>query len=189
MSVMVDSGPHGMIFTLCGVAILGSLVYILYSFFSSSDHPIISRINSTTASLLSSSSPSREKWNGSSPPQTKASDVDYSQIFPPSQRELLAQASPAIAAAAATASNGAQGPLLALEEDFRRADPRKRVFSGFTVGEIHALGDFPDYATLSGVPLPSPLVDFDITKAVPRPYRPFRWSYHQTMCMHLSRHG
>jgi hypothetical protein len=52
----------------------------------------------------------------------------------------------------------------------------------FTVEDIEALGDFPDYATLSGIPLPEPYHDFDIKKAKPRPYRPFRWAYHQTMC-------
>jgi hypothetical protein len=53
---------------------------------------------------------------------------------------------------------------------------------GFSTDDIKALGDFPDYATLSGVPLPRPYPEFDIKKAIPRPYRPFRWAYHQTMC-------
>lgn len=48
--------------------------------------------------------------------------------------------------------------------------------------EIDSYGDFPDYAALSGVPLPRPYPEFDIAKALPRPYRPFRWVYHQTMC-------
>jgi hypothetical protein len=52
----------------------------------------------------------------------------------------------------------------------------------FSTDDIKALGDFPDYATLSGVPLPRPYPEFDIKRAIPRPYRPFRWSYHQTMC-------
>jgi len=38
-----------------------------------------------------------------------------------------------------------------------------------------------DYFKLSGVPPPTPLVDFELEKARPRPYRPFRWEYHQTM--------
>jgi hypothetical protein len=42
--------------------------------------------------------------------------------------------------------------------------------------------DFTDYFALTGVPPPKPLPDFDIDKALPRPYRPFRWKYHQTMC-------
>ena len=43
----------------------------------------------------------------------------------------------------------------------------------------------PDYAKLTGVPVPRPLYHFDIDRAKPRPYRPFRWEYHQTMCMSL----
>lgn len=57
--------------------------------------------------------------------------------------------------------------------------------TGFSVDEIKALGDFPDYATLSGVPLPNAYTEHDVDKAKPRPYRPFRWNYHQTMCMYL----
>jgi hypothetical protein len=53
---------------------------------------------------------------------------------------------------------------------------------GFSIAEIKALGDFPNYAALSGVPLPKPYHDFNIEKSLPRPYRPFRWAYHQTMC-------
>ncbi|KAG6816735.1 hypothetical protein H0H87_003435 [Tephrocybe sp. NHM501043] len=41
----------------------------------------------------------------------------------------------------------------------------------------------PDYARLSGVPLPRPLLNFDIKAAKARPYRPFRWNYHQTMAL------
>ena len=51
--------------------------------------------------------------------------------------------------------------------------------------EIESYGDFPDYAALTGIRLPAPYVEFDIEKALPRPYRPFRWAYHQTMGMFL----
>lgn len=50
-----------------------------------------------------------------------------------------------------------------------------------TQEEIQSFGDFPDYAALSGVRLPHVYTEFDIEKALPRPYRPFRWAYHQTM--------
>jgi hypothetical protein len=52
----------------------------------------------------------------------------------------------------------------------------------FSKAEIETLRDFPDYATLSGVPLPQAYEEFKIEEAQPRPYRPFRWAYHQTMC-------
>jgi hypothetical protein len=54
--------------------------------------------------------------------------------------------------------------------------------TGFSIKDIQTLGDFPPYDLLSGVPLPKPYFNFDLSKALPRPYRPFRWSYHQTMC-------
>ncbi|KAJ6618327.1 hypothetical protein B0H10DRAFT_1258113 [Mycena sp. CBHHK59/15] len=40
-----------------------------------------------------------------------------------------------------------------------------------------------DYFVLTGVPRPTPLPYFDIDSAKPRPYRPFRWEYHQTMSL------
>ncbi|KAF9239669.1 hypothetical protein BU15DRAFT_87969 [Melanogaster broomeanus] len=41
----------------------------------------------------------------------------------------------------------------------------------------------PDYAKLTGFPEPKPVYDFDIDTAKPRPYRPFRWEYHQNMSL------
>lgn len=56
--------------------------------------------------------------------------------------------------------------------------------TGFSTQDIRGLGRFPDYALLSGVRHPKPCdAEFDISKATFRPFRPFRWNYHQTMCM------
>lgn len=38
-----------------------------------------------------------------------------------------------------------------------------------------------DYFALTGVRAPVPLLDFNVDEAKARPYRPFRWEYHQTM--------
>ncbi|KAF3902883.1 hypothetical protein AA313_de0208401 [Arthrobotrys entomopaga] len=56
-------------------------------------------------------------------------------------------------------------------------------FKLYTPFEIASFGRFPDYSTLSGVPPPTPYTNFNITTAKPRPYRPFRWAYHQTMAL------
>ncbi|KAH6952448.1 hypothetical protein BKA56DRAFT_443588, partial [Ilyonectria sp. MPI-CAGE-AT-0026] len=55
--------------------------------------------------------------------------------------------------------------------------------TGFSTAEIRALGSFPDYSVLSGVPHPKPCPDFDVKSAAFRPFRPFRWTYHQTMSL------
>jgi hypothetical protein len=65
--------------------------------------------------------------------------------------------------------------------DLENGSP-KYTPTGFSTTEIQAMGDFPAYDILSGVPLPEPYENFDPAKALPRPYRPFRWAYHQTMC-------
>ncbi|KIK45815.1 hypothetical protein CY34DRAFT_22348 [Suillus luteus UH-Slu-Lm8-n1] len=41
----------------------------------------------------------------------------------------------------------------------------------------------PDFSQLTGFPHPRPVHDFNIACARPRPYRPFRWEYHQNMSL------
>ncbi|KAI0483590.1 alpha-1,2-mannosyltransferase [Xylaria cf. heliscus] len=115
---------------------------------------------------------------------------DLATTFPPSLRDQLKE----LALALPSVQKKALGhldftqevferSLLRLDEDYRNADDLKYVYSGFSIREIKALGDFPDYSTLSGIPNPNPCPEFDIDKARPRPYRPFRWPYHQTMSL------
>lgn len=106
-----------------------------------------------------------------------ASPTDYINILPPSQRHTLQE----ILQPCKQAPAQPGAALLPLEADYRLAKPETLVCSGFTVGEIKSLGDFPDYSKLSGFPLPRPASNFNIETAIPRPYRPFRWNYHQTM--------
>ena len=68
------------------------------------------------------------------------------------------------------------------DQDYRDCDDTKYTAGGFSIREINALGPFPDYAELSDVPPPVPYTEFKVETALPRPYRPFRWAYHQTMC-------
>ncbi|KAK3334139.1 hypothetical protein B0T19DRAFT_420159 [Cercophora scortea] len=56
--------------------------------------------------------------------------------------------------------------------------------TGFSTQDLRKLGRFPDYAVLSGVRHPVPTKpEWDITKAIFRPFRPFRWGYHQHMAL------
>lgn len=116
--------------------------------------------------------------------------AEYVGVYPPSQRHILQD----LVQSMPQDQRNAVGDLeydqtdfeesvLGWEEEYSTADDSKYIYSGFSVMEVKALGDFPDYAKLSGVPLPQPCENFDITKAIPRPYRPFRWSYHQTMSL------
>ncbi|KAL0943584.1 uncharacterized protein CTRU02_201471 [Colletotrichum truncatum] len=107
----------------------------------------------------------------------------YVKVFPPSQRTALTKLGPQYDNITEVNLGITPKPLLKLHDDYRTADPSFFNFSGFSVGDIRSLGDFPDYAALSDVALPSPLHAFNVDKAVPRPYRPFRWAYHQTMSL------
>ncbi|KAF2763866.1 hypothetical protein EJ03DRAFT_283259 [Teratosphaeria nubilosa] len=120
-------------------------------------------------------------------PNRPSPAADYSLTFPPDRRHALA-------------GLPLQGCGESADELSQRApNYRKRVpicskadaadlgdhvtATGFTVNEIKRLGDFPDYAALSGIPLPQAYKAFDISIALPRPYRPLRWAYHQTMSL------
>jgi hypothetical protein len=50
------------------------------------------------------------------------------------------------------------------------------------LGQVLCRKGLPNYTKLTGFPGPKPVHDFDIDSAKPRPYRPFRWEYHQNMC-------
>lgn len=104
--------------------------------------------------------------------------------FPPSRRHTLADLK----------LKGSSAPYTTPAPDVlrRRAVPssctadwdRDDLFTptGFSTQDIRALGRFPDYSVLSGVPHPQPYgPQHDIKTATFRPFRPFRWNYHQTM--------
>jgi hypothetical protein len=118
---------------------------------------------------------------------------DYINTFPPSRRCVLPEL-------AQTCSPVNAKALLATKPDYdicaKDMLPITRAYdlengsprytpTGFSTAEIKAMGDFPAYDVLSGVPLPEPYENFDPAKALSRPYRPFRWAYHQTMCKYI----
>ncbi|KAL4065361.1 hypothetical protein V8B97DRAFT_1868820 [Scleroderma yunnanense] len=63
--------------------------------------------------------------------------------------------------------------------------PHQRTLSSLyqSLGRILSPRGLPDYTKLTGFPAPRPLYHFDIDSAKPRPYRPFRWKYHQNMAL------
>jgi hypothetical protein len=122
-------------------------------------------------------SPSKKQVQGLEEP-------NYADTFPPSRRSALNGLTSDLSddEPVEEPSEEWKKSIVPMKTSYLDADENMYMPCGFSVKEIKALGDFPDYATLSGVPLPKPYHDFDISKALPRPYRPFRWAYHQTMC-------
>lgn len=122
----------------------------------------------------------------------KAVSPRYKDDFPPSTRSAWASVMrtkshtpPICSDCHATDEAQLRKNLLPFTGDYRQCGPSLYTPMQLSIAEIERLGDFPDYATLSGVPLPEAYSTFDINKALPRPYRPFRWAYHQTMCRFL----
>jgi hypothetical protein len=125
------------------------------------------------------------------PLQSAALTPDFVKTFPPSRRsallELAKTASPSILVGPDPSLDILQGYALPTTNSCNlEHNAAKYTPTGFSVAEIKALGDFPAYDVLSGVPLPQPYQNFDPARALPRPYRPFRWAYHQTMCKPLT---
>ncbi|KEQ97101.1 hypothetical protein AUEXF2481DRAFT_63866 [Aureobasidium subglaciale EXF-2481] len=116
------------------------------------------------------------------------SGQEYRDTFPPSRRSALAELTDGRFSVGGKSGKGLSelphNTERCLPYDCNVLAPKYKKYStptGFTIEEIKALGNFPDYATLSGVPRPAPYTDFDIKTAKARPYRPIRWAYHQTM--------
>lgn len=142
-----------------------------------------------TTDILTPQKPSMPEKQGLPHSNAPPTPPTYGDVFPPHRREAFA----AVASDALGGRGKSAKEASLLEPDYSMLTPDKQVCNsdglldhttatGFTVEEIQRLGDFPDYATLSGVPLPEPYKEFDIKTAKPRPYRPLRWAYHQTMC-------
>lgn len=123
-------------------------------------------------------------------PTTPEKKYDNSTAFPPSRRFVLPQLAATVLGVNKNLLANAP-PTVDLEPRnllplSRACDAKNRLPkytpTGFSTDEVLALGDFPAYDVLSGVPLPQPYQNFDPKRALPRPYRPLRWQYHQTMC-------
>ncbi|CAK4032394.1 hypothetical protein BAUCODRAFT_378966 [Lecanosticta acicola] len=124
------------------------------------------------------------------PPDKSPQYPNYESVFPPSRRHVLGDLKDdALEGPGKTARElGDEPPSYDhLLPDNAKADDEALLdhvtATGFSLRDVKRLGDFPDYATLSGIPLPSAYKEFDIKTALPRPYRPFRWAYHQTMSL------
>ncbi|KAF1995517.1 hypothetical protein P154DRAFT_538765 [Amniculicola lignicola CBS 123094] len=150
---------------------------------------LLNRLHFRRRRASGSNTPPRSLSPGKKPVDDPASP-DYSDTFPPSRRFTLSE----IQSNLPSTLGKPRETLAASPPDSRKAclphtmsylEAKTPMFTPteFSTEEIKALGDFPDYATLSGVPLPRPYHEFDIKKALPRPYRPFRWNYHQTMSL------
>lgn len=155
---------------------------------SGSVSPTKEKSQSNANSPVKSKELSSEKKGTGSPLPT----IDYRDIFPPSCREALLKAAEKLPPARRQSIRAGQidqaefrKDVMSMHADYRECGPSSFTPTGISVEEINALQDFPDYAELSGVPLPKPYEEFKIETALPRPYRPFRWVYHQTMCTSL----
>lgn len=114
-------------------------------------------------------------------PDEKAQANPNAVVFPPSRRAALATLLPGTKAKADISTQELRKKQLPSTRTQDLGKKNQYTPTSISTQEIEALGRFPDYSVLSGVPHPEPLTSFDIKTAKFRPFRPFRWTYHQTM--------
>ena len=188
--------PSSQSLILIGIAVL--LTWISYLVQTKAKKKVIRRnmsawlpsISRTHAS--SSKTPPRSLSPEKKVPDNGPAPSEYKAIFPPSTRANLPIWTKSWSSlfAGLKSSNGEDvihqvvtpENVIPFEKDYREASPSTYTPMGITMDEVKALGDFPDYSKLNGVPMPTAYKEHILEKAIPRPYRPFRWAYHQTMC-------
>ena len=152
------------------ISILGLFFIILVKLSTTAGKQLIkSRRASTAKTPPRSVSPGTEKKN-----------LPYVDTLPPQRRHVLSSDKKTVDEETVRKS------LLPMTREYTAPEAEVETLytpMGFSVKEVKTLGDFPDYSQLTGVPFPRAYEEFDIGKALPRPYRPLRWPYHQTMCM------
>ncbi|KAL8912136.1 MAG: hypothetical protein Q9172_007548 [Xanthocarpia lactea] len=135
----------------------------------------------------SSESPPRSISPEKKAPADIPPPADYKDLFPPWRRDSLsvARKDKCLDIASEIPEFRVREGLIPFTADFRTCNSPAATYTptGISLAEVASLGDFTDYAELSGVPLPEPYLDFNIESALPRPYRPLRWGYHQTMSL------
>ncbi|KAL9124326.1 MAG: hypothetical protein Q9217_006335 [Psora testacea] len=122
-------------------------------------------------------------------PSIAPATTGYKNTFPPSPRENLCDVAESMPESRQKLLKGLsvdqcnfRQNLIPFTADYRECESSIYTPMEISIEEVKALGDFPDYAKLSGVPLPEPYREFDIERAIAKPYRPFRWLYTQNMC-------
>ncbi|KAJ5947682.1 hypothetical protein N7466_000697 [Penicillium verhagenii] len=135
------------------------------------------RRDSTARTPPRSISPEKKNANSATSP------TSYNHALPPQRRESLLQLKGVTFRWREIDEAEVRQKILPMTADYMKSPGNLYTPTGFSIDEVKALGDFPDYAALSGVPLPESYPEHDIEKAKPRPYRPFRWAYHQTMSL------
>jgi len=114
------------------------------------------------------------EWLDTFAPPRREALVQAAQSLPPEQRKRIATEQ--------VSQHALKESIMPFTADYTKCNGSRYTATGVSLDEIRALGDFPDYAKLSGVPLPEAYTSFNIETAMPRPYRPLRWAYYQTMC-------
>lgn len=205
MSTLYDSGiwkaimsledymPSGQIIIYLAIAVLLSNIALLV-LTKNQKETLYARVSSWAPAVArgrrisSASTPPRSLTPEKKVPNNAPPPTDYKDTFPPSSREALLKVSETFLSSQKKKIGRREinqeefvKNVIPFEADYRECGPSTYTPMKISIAEIKALGDFPDHSKLSGVPLPEAYKEFEIEKALPRPYRPFRWAYHQTM--------
>lgn len=190
-----DYLPSGPTLTYLAIAVLLANIALLV-LTKSQKETLYVRVSSWAPAVArgrrtsSANTPPRSLTPEKKVPSNAPPPAEYKDYFPPSSREVLIRIAQSLPASQRKKIGVLEvnreefiKNVIPLEADYRDCGPATFTPMEISMAEIKALGDFPDYCKLSGVPLPQAYEEFVIEKAQPRPYRPFRWPYYQTMGM------
>ncbi|KAJ5665150.1 uncharacterized protein N7477_007598 [Penicillium maclennaniae] len=97
-------------------------------------------------------------------PKSAISPPTYSHVLPPSRRDSMLELEEAATPQCEVNESDMLKNMLPMTANYLTSSGKLYTPTGFSVDDIKNL-------------------DHDINKAIPRPYRPFRWAYHQTMSL------
>ncbi|KAF8863355.1 hypothetical protein BDZ45DRAFT_702426 [Acephala macrosclerotiorum] len=150
---------------------------------------VLERLHFHRRRASGASTPPRSFSPSKKTPISTPGNPDYSTTLPSSRREVLPELAKTLSATNSKillktkpSTDFILENQLPMTQSYAVDDGvPKYTPTGFSTAEIKAMGDFPAYDILTGTPLPQAYKEFDPATALPRPYRPFRWAYHQTM--------
>ncbi|CAF9925635.1 hypothetical protein IMSHALPRED_006736 [Imshaugia aleurites] len=190
-----DYLPSGQVLIYLAIAVLLSNIVLLV-LTKSQRETLYRRVSSWAPAVArgrrisSANTPPRSLTPEKKVPNNAPPPAEYKDCFPPSSREVLLKVAESLSASQRKKIGALEinreaftKNVIPFEADYRKCGPSTYTPMEISMAEIEALGDFPDYSKLTGVPLPEAYKEFEIEKAQARPYRPFRWPYHQTMSL------
>src|ERR1700761_8729276 len=146
--------------SLLYVGLAVSITFITYFSLSQRQKDIVfERLSLRGRRSSNADTPPRSLSPEKDPSNSQPNASEYVNTFPPLTRENIPEAAAelpedrrmVLESSTFDEKNWTKS-ILGWEEDFRIADPERYIYTGYKIKEIRAMGNFPNYSALSGIP-------------------------------------